>query len=77
VTGRAFSGGAGHVAEVFVGLAQGWCAGEEALTPEAIASQLGAICDRTQFSVPESMNEATRAIGARISQSVPRHEEES
>jgi NAD(P)-dependent dehydrogenase (short-subunit alcohol dehydrogenase family) len=76
VTGRAFSVGAGHVAEVFVGLARGWCAGDEELTPEAIASRLDTICDRTRFTVPESMNDATRTISAVVSQCVPANEEE-
>ena len=77
VTGRAFSVGAGHVAEVFVGLAPGWCAGNDELTPEVIASQLDAICNRTDFTVPESMNDATRAIGARLAASRPGREGES
>ena len=76
VNGRAFSVGAGHVAEVFVGLAQGWRAGDETLTAEAISAQLDAICDRSRFTVPESMNEATRAIGALVAQSVATNEEE-
>jgi NAD(P)-dependent dehydrogenase (short-subunit alcohol dehydrogenase family) len=75
VSGRAFSVGAGHVAEVFVGLARGWSTDDE-LTPERIASQLDAICDRTHSTVPGSMNEATRAIGAVVLPSVPPSEEE-
>jgi NAD(P)-dependent dehydrogenase (short-subunit alcohol dehydrogenase family) len=73
VTGRAFSVGAGHVAEVFVGLAHGWNADD--LTPEAIGARLDAICDRSQFTVPESMNDATRAISAVVAPSASREEE--
>jgi NAD(P)-dependent dehydrogenase (short-subunit alcohol dehydrogenase family) len=75
VTGRAFSVGAGHVAEVFVGLARGWCADDEPLSAESIASQLAAICDRTHYTVPESMNAATRAIGAVVRPTVSPEEE--
>jgi NAD(P)-dependent dehydrogenase (short-subunit alcohol dehydrogenase family) len=71
VSGRAFSVGAGHVAEVFVGLAGGWCAGGAELTPEAIVSHVDAICDRTEFTVPASMNEATHAIAARRREGEP------
>jgi NAD(P)-dependent dehydrogenase (short-subunit alcohol dehydrogenase family) len=75
VTGRAFSVGAGHVAEVFVGVARGWHASDQALTPEAIAAHLDSIGDRTHFSVPQSMDESTRTIGALVSQFVAPHEE--
>jgi len=69
--------GAGHVAEVFVGLASGWSSGADELTPEAIASHLDAVCDRTRYTVPESMNDATRAIGALLLPTLSPREEES
>jgi hypothetical protein len=57
------------VAEVFAGLAAGWCAETPPLTAEAIASHLDAAGDREDYSVPTSMNDATRAIGACVSSS--------
>ncbi|MFN8037152.1 MAG: SDR family NAD(P)-dependent oxidoreductase [Acidimicrobiia bacterium] len=70
VTGRAFSVGARHVAEVFLGLTDGWYATGSAFTPETVASQLDAICDRSHFTVPESMNDANRSIAAQVQQHV-------
>ena len=65
VTGRAFSAGAGHLAEVLVGLTPGWVA-DGVATPEAVAAHLGEIGDPTGLAFPTSMNDATRAIARRL-----------
>jgi NAD(P)-dependent dehydrogenase (short-subunit alcohol dehydrogenase family) len=66
-THHIFSVGAGHVARTFIGVSRGWYAPDlTATTPEEVAAHLGAACDLAAFDTPESMNDETRAIAARL-----------
>lgn len=55
LTQRMFSVGAGHVAEVFVGVSRGWYAPDLShTTAEEVAAHLGAASDRAGFGAPRS-----------------------
>ena len=65
VTHRAFSVGARHVAEVFVGATRGWYApGRTIASPEQVAAALDAVCDRSEFAAPISIVEECEYIAA-------------
>jgi NAD(P)-dependent dehydrogenase (short-subunit alcohol dehydrogenase family) len=64
-THRAFSVGAGHVAEVFVAASRGWNApGLRIESPEQVEAELDAACDRAVFAVPTSIVEESNYIAA-------------
>ena len=66
---RVFSVGAGHVARVFVAATRGWHAPDpNASTPEEVAVHLEEACDLTEFAIPESMNDASRFVARRLSE---------
>jgi NAD(P)-dependent dehydrogenase (short-subunit alcohol dehydrogenase family) len=76
LTHRAFSVGAGHVAEVFVAATRGWSAPDNTVTsPEAAVAALEAICDRSLFAVPTSITEESRFIAANRPHPSPHPEE--
>ncbi|UDY35083.1 SDR family NAD(P)-dependent oxidoreductase [Dermatobacter hominis] len=63
LTRRTFSVGCGHVAEVLLGVTEGWYAdGDGPLSPEGVAEHLDEICDPTGFAVPGSMLDGARLI---------------
>jgi hypothetical protein len=69
-TGRVFSVGAGSVARAFVGLTPGWTAPEGApVTPEDIAAHLDQIGALTDFTIPASMNDASRFVARNLAES--------
>ena len=58
-----FSVGAGHVARVFIGASRGWYSpGRAAFTAEDVEANLDAVCDLSEFAVPESMSAEARYI---------------
>jgi NAD(P)-dependent dehydrogenase (short-subunit alcohol dehydrogenase family) len=60
---RVLSVGCSHVARVFVGAGPGWFAPDPTtMTPEQVAEHLPAACDLAGFSIPESMNDASRFV---------------
>jgi NAD(P)-dependent dehydrogenase (short-subunit alcohol dehydrogenase family) len=64
-THRAFSVGAGHVAEVFVAATRGWNPpGNTIASPEAVTDQLEVISDRSAFIAPTSIVEESHYIAA-------------
>ena len=67
VSGRTFSVGCGRVAEVFLGVTQGWCApGPEPMTPDAVARHLDAIGDRESFTSPDTMLDEARSVAEQL-----------
>jgi NAD(P)-dependent dehydrogenase (short-subunit alcohol dehydrogenase family) len=62
-----FSVGCGHVARVFLGATRGWYApGLAGYTPEEVEANLDAVCDLTEFAVPESMSAESRYISQHL-----------
>jgi hypothetical protein len=62
-----FSVGCGHVARVFLGATRGWYApGLNGFTPEDVEASLDAVCDLTEFGVPESMSDESRYIARHL-----------
>jgi NAD(P)-dependent dehydrogenase (short-subunit alcohol dehydrogenase family) len=62
-----FSVGCGHVARVFLGAARGWYAPRlTGFTPEDIEANLDAVCDLSEFAVPESMSAESRYISQHL-----------
>lgn len=70
-TRRVLSVGAGHLARVYVGMAEGWVP-DAVVTPEAVAERMGEIVGTGGIGVPagvdapESMNDATRGVVRRL-----------
>lgn len=66
-THRVFSVGASHVARVFVGSTSGWYTPDgRPATPEAVREHLAGASALDGFAVPESMNDASRFVGANL-----------
>ena len=63
VTGEAFSSTCGRVAQVFVGVTEGWVGDHRSMTAEEIAENLDQIRDRSEYSVPASLWEEYEVIG--------------
>lgn len=63
LTGEAFSSTCGRVAQVFVGVTEGWVGDHAAMTAEEIQTSLEQIRDRSRMSVPASLWEEYEAIG--------------
>lgn len=64
ISGEAFSAGCGRFARVFIGVAQGWLAPEEATpTVEDVDAHMAEIEDLTGFTVPGSVWDELREIG--------------
>ncbi|HLU41316.1 MAG TPA: SDR family NAD(P)-dependent oxidoreductase [Microthrixaceae bacterium] len=73
VTGRTYSVGCGRVAEVVLGVTEGWVAADPArpATPEEVAQRLaaagdGAAGDPASLEVPRSMLDEVRSVAARL-----------
>jgi NAD(P)-dependent dehydrogenase (short-subunit alcohol dehydrogenase family) len=70
VSGEAFSALAGRYARVFVGLAEGWFAGDElAVTAEEIGERLDQIMDPAGSWIPPSLVAEQRAVARLIQRS--------
>jgi hypothetical protein len=64
LTSRIFSVGGGRVAEIFIGVTQGFAS--PALDVEAVRDNLEAICDRAGFATPTQANDEIALVLAAL-----------
>src|SRR5690606_28667005 len=67
VNGHSYSAVAGRYARAFLGVSEGWLAGEgEPVSAEMIAEHLSQIDDTTRFAIPTSLVAELQIVGARL-----------
>lgn len=67
VNGHSYSAVAGRYARAFLGVSEGWLAGEgEPVSAERIADHLAQIDDTTRFAIPTSLVAELQIVGARL-----------
>lgn len=67
VNGHSYSAVAGRYARAFIGVTEGWLAGEgDVVSAEMIADHLAQIDDAARFSVPVSLVEELQMVAARL-----------